>query len=393
MRTYQKTHSWINFKIDLQQADYKLWLLLGEAAAKCEHVAGVLLQPKLALLLHTVFLTKGVYSTTTIEGNTLTEEEVKQRLEGKLKLPSSKEYLGLEIDNVLEAYNLIGQKTLEASEFELSVDEIKEYNRLVLQNLPLEEDVIPGEIRQHNVTVARYLGAPPEDLSYLLEETCKFLNDFTGITKPAVLGILKAIIAHLHIAWIHPFADGNGRTARLVEFQILLSAGIPTTSAHLLSNHYNETRSEYYRYLALSSKDEQGILAFIQYALQGFVDNLDMQIKLIEAQQRIVSWRDYIFETFRMETKGSLVDNRRRKLILDLSDKFFSEGMQGVHIPEIRYISPRIAEAYADKTDKTVQNDISKLEKLGLVVKTIDGIQPNIGIMLAFLPQKRINQS
>jgi Fic family protein len=39
--------------------------------------------------------------------------------------------------------------------------------------------------------------------------------------------ILKAILAHLCLAWIHPFGDGNGRTARLVEFQILIFPGCP----------------------------------------------------------------------------------------------------------------------------------------------------------------------
>ena len=46
-------------------------------------------------------------------------------------------------------------------------------------------------------------------------------------------GILKATLAHLYIAWIHPFGDGNGRTARLVEFMLLSRAGVPSPSAHL----------------------------------------------------------------------------------------------------------------------------------------------------------------
>lgn len=54
--------------------------------------------------------------------------------------------------------------------------------------------------------------------------------------------IFKAVVAHLYLAWIHPVGDGNGRTARLVEFQILLSSGVPSPAAHLLSNHYNQTR-------------------------------------------------------------------------------------------------------------------------------------------------------
>jgi len=41
---------------------------------------------------------------------------------------------------------------------------------------------------------------------------------------------------------IHPFGDSNGRTARLIEFYILLRAGLPDMVSHILSNHYNDTR-------------------------------------------------------------------------------------------------------------------------------------------------------
>ena len=49
--------------------------------------------------------------------------------------------------------------------------------------------------------------------------------------------ILKAIFAHLYLVWIHPFGDGNGRTARLLEFHILTAASLPYPVTHLLSNY------------------------------------------------------------------------------------------------------------------------------------------------------------
>ena len=58
------------------------------------------------------------------------------------------------------------------------------------------------------------------------------------------IAILRAITAHLYLIWIHPFGDGNGRLARLVEFTILLKSGIPSIAAHLLSNHYNATAEQ-----------------------------------------------------------------------------------------------------------------------------------------------------
>ena len=87
MRTFERTHPWICFQIDLRKATPQLWMLLGEAASKCEHIAGVPLRPSVAQELHRLYLAKGALATTAIEGNTLTEKEVLQHLEGKLKLP------------------------------------------------------------------------------------------------------------------------------------------------------------------------------------------------------------------------------------------------------------------------------------------------------------------
>src|ERR1035438_5894746 len=109
MRTFEQTHPWISFHIDLRKASPQLWMLLGEAASKCEHIAGVPLRPSVAQDLHRLYLAKGALATTAIEGNTLTEKQVLQHLEGKLKLPRSKEYLAQEIDNIVGACNRIGE--------------------------------------------------------------------------------------------------------------------------------------------------------------------------------------------------------------------------------------------------------------------------------------------
>jgi Fic family protein len=388
MLTYQETHPWITFRLNLRGASYKLWMLLGEAESKCQHIVGVPLLPDIADHLHQVFLAKGVLATTAIEGNTLTEEEVLRRIEGKLELPPSKQYLGQEVDNIVEACNLIAASQIFGDEpIDLNVEDIKAYNRLVLKDLPLGEDVVPGEFRQHSVMVGRYRGAPPQDCRYLLERLCEWLNnDFNipGVNKVA-LGILKAIVAHVYIAWIHPFGDGNGRTARLIEFKILLSVGVPTTSAHLLSNHYNLTRSEYYRQLDQAHRSGGDILPFVEYALQGFVDGLKEQIDIIKQQQLKVHWINYIHSIFR--DKDGVANTRRRRLVIDLTD-------QDDPVPpsKVRHISPRIAEDYAGKTDKTVMRDINYLIEMNLVKKTKKGFQAKTETMIAFLPKTRLKQ-
>lgn len=389
MWTYEKTHSWLRFSADFRSAPPHFWMVLGECQSKCEHIAGVPLQPGIADELYRVYLAKGVLATTAIEGNTLSEEEVLKHLEGKLKLPPSRDYLQQEIDNIIEGCNGILTDIKAQKPPDISTLRIKELNRLVLKGLKLDEGVMPGEIRTGAVGVARYRGAPAENCEFLLDRLCTWLNseDFrpAGDTRIAY-ALLKAVLSHIYLAWIHPFGDGNGRTARLLEFQILIASGVPGPAAHLLSNYYNQTRTEYYRQLDSSSRSGGDVLPFITYAVAGFLEGLRSQLAFIRSQQWEVAWRDYAHEMF--SNKASPSDTRRRHLILDLSTQ-----SDPVSFANLRKISPRVAAAYATRTDKTLSRDLSALEEMGLLLKTQDGFyRAKKEAILAFLPPRAFPQ-
>ena len=304
-------------------------------------------------------------------------------LRGQLDLPPSKEYLAREVDNVIDACNDILSDIGQGTVPPLSPRRVKELNTQVLKGLDVGPEVELGRVRSHSVGVARYLGAPPQDCEYLLDRLFDWLNgpDFDLAEDLGQLGvpILKAIIAHLYLAWIHPFGDGNGRTARLVEFQILVSSGVPSPAAHLLSNHYNETRTEYYRQLDRSSRTVDGPIGFLMYALQGFVDGLEGQAKTIRLHQWDVAWENYVHGVFRDRDKPA--DVRRRHLVLDLS-----EQDRPIRRQQLRMLTPRLAEAYATKTDKTLSRDLNALEEMDLVRRDSDGVVANKEKILAFLP-------
>jgi Fic family protein len=258
-----------------------------------------------------------------------------------------------------------------------------DYNEQVLHKLPPEAGEVPGKIRTHPVVVGNvYRGAPAEDCEYLLDRLCEWLNgtDFTAPEgKEVVYAIIKAVVAHLYLAWIHPFGNGNGRSARLLEFHILLSAGVPSPAAHLLSNHYNQTRAEYYRQLDYASKSRGDILPFLIYAVRGFVDGLREQLEKIWDQQWDVVWRNYVHELF--QNKNSPTDTRQRHLALDL-------GSRGdwAQIGEITELTPRLAKAYAGKTAKTVQRDLNALIKMELIARDGRKVRARREVILAFLP-------
>ncbi len=383
MRRYEKSHPWIKFSAAKIENKPRLWALLGECQSKCEHIGGVPLRPDVAMKMHKLYLAKGAFATTAIEGNTLSEEEVLKVLSGELTLPHSREYLQQEVENVASAFDSIYQQIKDNSLPEMTVNELKNLNKCVLNGLALEQGVVPGEIRTHEVGVFRYRGAPAQDCQYLLERTITWLRESAefqhGRDMTIMDGIVKAIMGHLYLAWIHPFGDGNGRTARLVEYRILLKCGVPSPAVHLLSNHYNLTRAEYYRQLDLASSSGGNYLPFVEYALQGFVDGLREQIRYIRTFQLEVVWRNYVHELFGI--RKSDVDRRRRDLVLALGDKREPVRMSNVHT-----LSSQMGMHYGNRNRMILNRDLNELKTMGLVERTPSGSRAKLEIVEAFLP-------
>lgn len=390
MRTCEQTHPWLKFDADFSALSPSLWIILGECQSKCEHIARVPLRPDTRQRLFNIYLAKGALASTAIEGNTLTEQQVLQHLEGRLTLPPSQQYLQKEVDNIVKVCNETLDLILKGQIPELNSERIKKINGRVLDGLPLPDYVMPGTIRTYPVTVGSYRGAPEADCEYLLERLCRWLTGDQFEARKGqeiVTAILKSILAHLYMAWIHPFGDGNGRTARLIEFEILISSGVPAPAAHLLSNHYNQTRAEYYRQLEHASSSGGDFIAFVSYAVQGFLDGLKTQLDLMWGQQWDITWRNYVHELLGRES--GLAATRRRHLALDLSQK-----EQPVPLAELVNISTRIARAYANKTQKTISRDLRELIDRGLIEKTPAGYRAKREIILSFLPPRAsVNES
>ena len=413
-RAFQTSHPWIRFEFDPDRAAPPLWSLLGQAVALCRQVAGSVMPPPAAQKMYRVNLVRGARATVAIEGNTLDEEQVSALLDGSLHLPPSQDYLGREVKNILEACDRVAARIKSGKLGRLTPERIAGTNRQVLAGLEahLEDGVIPGEVPTHSVGVGgRYRGAPREDCHYLLARLCYWLDgaahagragDLRGSGSevpggphlapdlPAFLeesenrlarGILSAVLAHLYIAWIHPFGDGNGRTARLVEFMMLARSGVPLPSAQLMSNHYNITRDKYYRQLDRSSRANSGrgdTLGFVQYALRGFVDGLVEQCEYIDRVALNIAWERYVFGAFRGH-RPTPASRRRRELVLAL-------GRRPSPVPkrQVRGVTPEIAHAYGDKTSKTLSRDLNWLTKAKLVERTPEGYRAPKELMKAF---------
>ncbi|MBN2551773.1 MAG: Fic family protein [Spirochaetales bacterium] len=240
----------------------------------------------------------------------------------------------------MNACNEILRDLVSGKSAELSPGLIKNLNRQVLAQLPLEKHVVPGETRITSVGVGRHRGAPAEDCEYLLEWMCSFVNtERQG--NPQLdrlpLSVLLSVTAHLYSARIHPFGDGNGRTARLVEFLLLLDGGTPAPATHLLSNHYNLTPTEYYRQLNQASSPGGDLIPSLLYALQGFVDGLKRQLAEVRRYQHLVIWRDYVNRRLHAQGRAGSAEvrARQREVLMALSERD-----QPVPIFEVTRLTP-----------------------------------------------------
>lgn len=390
-RAFLKTHPWIKFEATIGRESWRFFEAIGEARSKCRHLLLTPLPPPVARELEAVYLAKGALATTAIEGNTLSESQARDAIRGQLRLPESQSYLGIEIQNVLHAIAEIERTIIGAQEVvKITPELLKAFNRQVLDGTPdaAEDGVTPGEYRRDVRVVGNVYKSPlPEDTEFLVGLLCDWLNgpDFetteTG-HESFVRVLMRALVAHIYIAWIHPFGNGNGRTARLLEFAILTSAGLPSVSAHLFSNHYNQTRSVYYSKLNAASRSADGLNGFFEYAAIGFVDQLQSQLETVHELVFEIAWRDYIYRAFD-GAKETQATRRQQRLALALPTA------EAVPVSEIRLLTPQLAVDYDGKGGKTITRDINRLLELELIVRESGGVRANGEIMAGLLPRSR----
>jgi Fic family protein len=155
------------------------------------------------------------YSSNAIEGNTLTHMETALIIEKGITIGGKSLTEHLEAVNHAAAFDLM-QKIVRSKTHKISENDILEIHRTLLKTL---DDTNAGRYRR---VAVRILGS--EVISPNAAKVPTLMHDFFGwLTQHQNLHPVElAADAHLHLVTIHPFVDGNGRTARLLLDAILL---------------------------------------------------------------------------------------------------------------------------------------------------------------------------
>lgn len=357
---------------------------LGQCEATVSAISRMPLRPEYHRRLLEVSLIKGAQATTAIEGNTLSEEEIARVAEGQ-KLAPSKEYQEIEVRNVLDAMNrLLDEVTREQLESTITPDLIRRFHEFIGAGLGEHLDAIPGQLRQDPRVVGTYRCPDHRDVPQLMNQLCAWLKQefhYTSGEQTFQEAVIEAIVAHVYLEWIHPFGDGNGRTGRLLEFYILLRAGLPDVASHILSNFYNQTRPEYYRQLDRAGKTRD-LGSFIAYAVQGLRDGLRETLLTIQQSQYETAWRNYIYGRFAEEKYRKNIFKRQRRLILDMPTETWLTAEKLV------LISPKVAAAYSSLSERTLQRDLQALQSMGLLLRKGNRFAANSGVLRHQMPHR-----
>ena len=384
----KNTHEHISFRFSWDFGE-KTANLLGQCYAYNISIINTPISPDYHQQLLLVSLNKGALASTAIEGNTLTEDELIQIQSGKDISPSRK-YQQQEVENILQAFNIILDELVrEKSPAVISPELIRRFHGMVGKNIGDAFGGNPGQLRRQNVVVGAVYRPPSfEMVEGLVKKFCDWLlHDFHYTHEQNFdEAVIEAIVTHVYIAWIHPFMDGNGRTARLLEFYLLIRAGVPSIASHILSNHYNNTRTVYYRQLQYAS--ETGDLnSFIQYALEGFRDGLEKTIEVIHKEQTELTWKNYVNnEIEKMSGEGKNRNTLRRLLQLAHNitrDHFYS-------LDEIKILNIKIAEEYLKLNPITLNRDLDLLAEKKLLIVDKGKYRANYDLLNSFLPETSV---
>jgi Fic family protein len=225
------------------------------------------LSPRWIAELERSALAEEAYHTTVIEGSRVTLEQARRIATGDPTDdvdPDSRR----EVVNVIEAATLLREHLEAGLPFTQAV--IREAHRRLVEGVR-GGAAAPGAYRRmQNAVVDHATGevvyTPPP--AYAVPGRMADLVDWLESLGRDQHPVVTAALAHYELAAIHPFLDGNGRTARLISTACLVRGGYGFTRLISVSAHHDRDRSAYYG--ALRSADRAGDLtAWVEYIATG----------------------------------------------------------------------------------------------------------------------------
>jgi Fic family protein len=219
---------------------------------------------------------KTIHASLSVEGNTLTEEQITAIIENKRVAGPEKDII--EVVNAIEVYKKIHEYKSTSEKHFLAA------HKLLMKGLLKNA----GSYRKQGVGIVKgekveHLAPPYENVPFLMKDLFNYLSNKEELT------LIKSCVFHYEMEFIHPFLDGNGRMGRLWQ-TIILMEEYPIFEFLPFETLITQTQKDYYKSLTQSDKSGKSTI-FLEYMLGVINDSLS---DLLKYSNRVFSGTDRI---------------------------------------------------------------------------------------------------
>lgn len=260
--------------------------VLGQVHAAIGELRRTNIFPPAAEIMRSNALVGTIHYSNLIEGNTLSKLEAVRAAEATL---DSETKMKIELINYAEALQLI-DRTLAANPTQsvLSADFLKSIHRTLMVGIGSEVDPHfkphhRGEWRDGITTIGlsdggrEVIGASPDEIGPRVDGLLAWAQG--KISADTWDQIVITGFVHHHLVEIHPFADGNGRTVRLLQWALLRQLGLMPGNFISLERYYAEDRNAYKDALHAADSPMPNSDVWIKYFAEGFLEEARSAIR------------------------------------------------------------------------------------------------------------------
>ncbi len=307
-------------------------------------------------------LVSAIGATLSIEGTMLDREEIEESFQ-KAQQGEPLKRKEQEAENSRKVYVFIQDFVSRNKGFEYSEQLIKQIHKYFTENMNYVSNV-PGEYRgDFNVSFGDPRKNSPCRTRSEIEEAMKNFSVWLNVKKNGFLSsntFVKAMMAHYYLAEIHPFVDGNGRTARALEALILNADGVNDYCFWSWANFWSSHKDQYLEHLhkirmTLNPTD------FILWGLEGYRDEIESIKGKVLKKVKQLMFSDYIHYLLRNRKNEKIKINQR---IFDTVQLLIPSG----RVPFKKFLStPQVIALYRSVAESTRIRDFQKMSLAELI--------------------------
>lgn len=252
-------------------------------AALRERIQGAAVQVPWIPALQKDTRARNTHSSTAIEGNPLTLEDVRALEEGATV--SAPVRARREVLNYFAALRHVEKQ---ATKKRLTHEDIFRLHAIIAGEVMDQGEA--GRYRTMRVRVGQFVPPPPEDVSGLIFELLEWWNK----EAPGLSPVLSSAIVHHRFETIHPFADGNGRAGRALALWELYRRGFDSHHIFAVDEFYWEDRPRYYAALDAVRCEGDDLTSWLEYCAEGLRQTLERvwermgQLSISAAREKVI---------------------------------------------------------------------------------------------------------